>query len=209
MGKFSFRKMMECCTERNSGCWDSGWGEFYRRYNDLIYRFVAKRCYNWKSERLKRQLWDVVDDAVAEVYKILINKLGNYNDFDNEQNFPAWLATICNRAAGSVIQQFLKEMFIDGELEDLQHYIRAFEMNAQFELYEHLIGELRSFQKGHKPNIERDIHIFYLYVWADLPKPAVLLHPCLQDIEKEHLIEVVVSRMRNSLKAKHSFVEGR
>ncbi len=209
MGQFSFRKMMECCTERNSGCWDSGWGEFYRRYNDLIYRFVAKRCYNWKSERLKRQLWDVVDDAVAEVYKILINKLGNYNDFDNEQNFPAWLATICNRAASSVIQQFLKELFIDGELDDLQHYIRAFEMDAQFELYEQLVSELRSFQKGHKPNIERDINIFYLYAWADLPGPAVLLHPCLQDIEKEHLIEVVVSRMRNSLKAKHSFVEGR
>ncbi|TVL99928.1 MAG: hypothetical protein CV087_16030 [Candidatus Brocadia sp. WS118] len=209
----SFSALLECCTDQTSPYWEAGWDEFLNRYKEMIYKFVVNRCFNWKVERLGMQLNDVVNDIVSEVYIILLNKLYTYRVEEGEQNFRYWLATVCNRASGSYMKRRSIAAFIAEEIEDVekdlkktterfQTYIRTFEIDTRFELYEHLVLILRT-SGEQKRNVERDIHIFYLYVWADLPKQIIANgHPCFADDPNinEGNIDNVIHRFRSFLR---------
>ena len=68
-------------------------------------------------------------------------------------------------------------------------------------VYEDLIQCLRETAGPRKDNLERDIHIFMLRTCAQFSKQMVFVNPCLSKIEN-HAIDVIVNRMRGSLRKK-------
>ena len=98
--------LINCCDE-GSPQRELAWREFLKRYKNFIYRVITYRCFGWRVSRLSRQLSDVVNDVVSEVFTILTQSLDQYREVDNEKKFRAWLATICNRAASRYLKRSL------------------------------------------------------------------------------------------------------
>ena len=197
----SFQELLAYCTDRNSPYWEAGWREFVKRYNKFLYATVTKRCLNFNLPRLRRQLSDVVNDIVAEVYVVLSKSLGNYREVDKEQVFFHWLVTICNRAAGRYLRRGFVTAIVDNDVDEFQNYVQGLLPNTSMELYEDLVHKLRASGSKRKRNIERDINIFQFYVWADLSEAMIQAHPCLVN-EGERVVENVVWQMRQFLRNK-------
>lgn len=200
----TFEELIDACSHPGSSSWDLGWKEFIRRYKRFIYNNVTKTCVAWNVPRLHKQLTDSVNDVVSEIiYLLCRNECKVLRDFRNrtsEQAFLSWLAVICRRASSRYIQQNFTNVITDGDISEIKKYVGCLEFNIQWELYEHLVAQCRISSKKKKPNIERDIHIFQLYAWADFSADMISSMPCLKSIGYR-VVDNVVNRMRKHLKS--------
>lgn len=199
MNELPLEKLLQYCSDRSNKMWQSAWKEFHRRYNDFIYRAVVKRCRSWKAARLKDQFSESVNDIVGDVYKILITKLHTFKDSRNKKVFEIWLTQICNRSASYFLRRKFVNVLVAEPAATFMHYVKGVNPFNKLEFYEDLISFLRERKTSRQRLLERDLHIFFLYVWADLPKEIVLRHPCFSDVG-ERVVYVVVDRLRSTLK---------
>ena len=141
----------------------------------------------------------MVNDIASEVFIILCKSLGQYQEVENEQKFIVWLNTICNRAAS----HYLKRQFIDSmsdiDPSEMHDLIGGLDIDGCWELYDYTITALREANGRKKRNLERDINIFQLYVWADFSENMILFNPCFEEIG-HRVVDNVVNRMRMQLK---------
>jgi len=197
--EWSLQFLLNSCCDKDSSNWELAWREFLSRYKTFIYKMITHRCINWRVTRLRRQLSDVVNDVVSEVFTILSQSISQYREVENEARFRIWLGTICSRAASRYLKrEFFTEM-AEPDLEEFQNYIQGLEFDFRWELYESVITRLRSSDSTKKKNIERDINLFQLYIWSDLSQPMILTHPCYSTIG-HRVIDNVINRLRESLK---------
>ena len=76
--------LINCCDEHSPDR-ESSWREFLRRYKHFIYQVITYRCLGWQVSRLRRQLSDVVNDVVSEVFIILTKSLAHYREVEDEK----------------------------------------------------------------------------------------------------------------------------
>ncbi len=200
----SLREIINYISERNSGNYELGWLEFTKRYKNSIYQVVTRRVLSWNVPRLRRQLSDVVNDIVSEIFIILIKSIPTYREVDNEKQFLYWLTTVCNRATS----HYLKKQFIstvtDFEIEDVREYFKVLQFDTRWELYESIVNQIRNMSGKNKRNLERDIGIFTLYTVSDFSQEMILHNPCFKDMG-HRVIDNVVNRFRESLKNDKTF----
>jgi len=96
--EFSLEELITYCSDAHSPQREAAWRQFLKRYKVFIYQVVTRRCLTWRVPRLRRQLSDVVNDIVCEVFAILCNSLSDFREVSDEKKFKLWLATISNRA---------------------------------------------------------------------------------------------------------------
>jgi hypothetical protein len=199
----TFSQLLDYCSNIASVNWERGWGEFINRYKIFIYNNVIKSCNTWNVPRLRQQFSDAVNDVFSEIIVLLCKNecraLREFRARDNERMFLSWLATICNRTTGRYIQHYFTSTFIEGEIEDVKEYTASLAFDIRWELYEYIITKLRSSAGRKKRHLERDIHIFMLYVWTDFTAQMITTHPCLNTIG-HRVVDNVVNRMRNFLR---------
>jgi DNA-directed RNA polymerase specialized sigma24 family protein len=196
---FSLKDLTEICSNPRSPYREEAWREFIKIYKIFIYQNVTRYCYNWRIPRLRRQLSDVVNDIVAEIYLILCSSLSSYREVTDEKKFRFWLATICSRTVSRYIQREFVPMMANPDFEEFQDYLFELQSDNRWELYEAIVDMLRRSDSAKKRNSERDINIFLLYVWADLTGDMILAHPCYRQLG-HRVIDNVVNRMRALLK---------
>ena len=197
--EFSLAQIITHCSDVRSSRREAAWRQFLKRYKVFIYQVVTRRCLTWRVSRLRRQLSDVVNDIVCEVFAILCNSLSDFREVSDEKKFKLWLATISNRAVSRYLRREFFEELAEPDLEEFQNYIHNLEYDTRWELYENIVEKLASTASSKKKNLERDINIFLLYTWADLSQPMILAHPCYVDMG-HRVIDNVVNRMRDVLK---------
>ncbi|RMD93518.1 MAG: hypothetical protein D6813_04010 [Calditrichaeota bacterium] len=90
--------------------------------------------------------------------------------------------------------------FIEENIENLKNILPIFDPEILSQLYEEFVGILRAYQKSVKPNLERDIHIFKLYTWADFSEKMITSLPCLNTIG-HRVVDNVINRMRGYLRS--------
>ena len=190
--------LINCCDELSPHR-ESAWREFLKRYKHFIYQVITHRCLGWQVSRLRRQLSDVVNDVVSEVFIILTHSLVQYREVDNEKKFRVWLATVCNRATGRYLKREFFSEIVETDIEEFHNYIHGLEFDSLWELYESVIDQLRSNNSAKKRNLERDINIFQLYIWSDLSQLNIQTHPCYADIG-HRVIDNIIHRLRAQLK---------
>ncbi len=199
----TFEQLLESCSNPDSASWELGWKEFIRRYKRFMYNNVTKTCVAWNVSRLQKQLSDSVNDIVSESIFLLCRDgckaLRDFRTRDSEQAFLSWLAIICRRTSSRYIQQNFTNVITEGDLGNVKEYIGGLDFNVQWELYEHFVEQCRISSKKKKNNIERDIHIFQLYAWADFSADMISSLPCLNTIG-HRVVDNVVNRMRKHLK---------
>jgi len=192
-------QLLRVCCDSKSPQREAAWRAFLTRYKLFIYQVVTHRCLSWQVARLRRQLSDVVNDIVSEVFIILTKSLAQFRETDNEKKFRAWLATVCNRASGRFIKQTFFSEIVESDLEEFHNYLQGLEFDSCWELYESIIEQLRFSDSTKKRNLERDINIFQFYTWSDLSQPVIQTHPCYAGIG-HRVIDNVVNRLRIQLK---------
>ncbi len=199
-------EILDACSDPRSPDFERGWGEFLNRYKMLIYNNIIKRSKDWNVPRLRLQLREVVDDIFGEVMIILCKNnyqaLRNFKARDNEKVFTYYLITTCHRAVGRYVQKHFMDTLVECEFEEVSsfsEYIKYLSVDTRWQLYETIVDMLRGAAKRARANLERDIHIFHLYVWSDFDHSMITNLPCLKTIG-HRVIDNVVNRMRNILK---------
>ena len=198
---YSLAQLIAYCCDSNSPYREAAWREFLKQYKIIIYQYIIRRCLTWQASRLKRQLSDVVNDIVSEVLMILYKSLSTYREVEDEAKFKLWLGTICNRAASRHLRQEFLALLVEPDVEEFNNYIYQLEFESRWELYESVVHHLRGLNIRNRQNIERDINIFQLYTWADLPQSIIESHPCYSNIG-HRVVDNVVNRMRDHLRTK-------
>ena len=197
--EFSLEKLISHCSDADSSQHEAAWRQFLKHYKVFIYQVVTRRCLSWRVSRLRRQLSDVVNDIVCEVFAILCKSISDFREVSDEKKFKLWLATISNRAVSRYLRHEFFEELAEPDLEEFQNYIHSLEYDTCWELYENIVEKLCYASGSKKKNLERDINIFLLYTWADLSQPMILAHPCYVDVG-HRVIDNVVNRLRDKLK---------
>lgn len=203
LNNLSLHQLLDICGDIQNPDWERGWRAFLKRYKLFIYKCVSKTCILWNVPRLDRQLSEAVNDVVSDVMILLCRDgckvIKNFRARDNEKMFLSWLATICRRATSRYIQQHFKKNMLNESFESIQTYLGMLNFESKWELYEHLTSELRGLPKAKRKHLERDIHIFQLYIWGDFSPAMITAMPCLKNIG-HRVIDNVVNRMRQYLK---------
>lgn len=206
----TFQQLLDYCSDSNSQCWQSAWGEFIKRYKKFMYDIVTYRCLKYNIPRVRRQLSDVVNDVFDEVTLLLCKNhcraLQEYRARDNEKKFRAWLTTICNRTTYNYVQDHFFEPLVESDLQEFQNCIHGLDLDIRWQLYEDHVNLLRKFSKRHKRHIERDINIFNMYIWADFSAPMLSSIPCLNNIG-HRVVDNVVNRMRANLRQSRNVLD--
>ena len=198
---FSLKDLTKICSDPKSPYREEAWREFLKIYKIFIYQNVTRYCCNWRIPRLRRQLSDVVNDIVSEIYIILCSTMSSYREVTDEKKFRFWLATICSRTVSRYIQREFSHVMANPDIEEFQDFLFELHRDNRWELYEAIVERLRNSKTGKKRNVERDINIFLLYVWADLNNDMILSHPCYRQLG-HRVLDNVVNRMRSLLKEK-------
>ncbi|MFZ5516559.1 MAG: hypothetical protein ACOY90_07955 [Candidatus Zhuqueibacterota bacterium] len=199
---FSFQQLIDDCSHPDSADYEHAWRQFIERYKLFIYNHVARSCRKWNVPRLNIQYSETVNDIFSEVIMVLCNNackaLKDFRARDNEKMFLSWLATICSRSTGRFIQSHFTRVLSETEIDTFIEYLIDLDFDTRWELYEAIVARLRSASGAKKRNLERDVHVFLLYVWADFSAPMQKNHPCLKSMEP-HAVDVVVNRIRQQL----------
>ncbi len=207
--KLSFSELLDLCSDSKSPFHNDAWREFIRRYKNLIYDNVVKRCRAWNHTRLHRQMQEAADDIVTDIFLNLckddFQAIRNFRGRHKKKQFFAWLKAISIHAANNYNKKYfiryLADMDIidEGELSLGADYLSKLDFNTGWSLYEAIVDQLRHSPKTQRKNLERDIHIFMLYVWMDFPKEMIAAIPCLRDIG-HRVTDLVVNRLRTTLR---------
>jgi len=197
----SLDELISQCQNPGTAQWEKGWREFLDRYKSGIYNSITKRCLSWNVPRLRSQLSDAVNDIFSEVLAILVKSLGDFKEVENEQKFIAWLNTICNRAASYYLRRQFIVYMSEVDPSEMHNILGDLNIDSRWEIYDHTVAALRELNSGKKRNLERDINLFHLYVWADFSDDMIQSIPCFNEIG-HRVVDNVVNRMRNQLKKK-------
>ena len=81
---------------------------------------------------------------------------------------------------------------------EIQDLLGGLPLDNRWEIYDNMVSRLRE-SGSKKRNLERDINIFFIYVWADFSEDMILFNPCFSDIG-HRVVDNVVNRMRKQLK---------
>lgn len=190
----------------------NAWREFMKRYREELENIIAWRCYKWNNKALKKQISDVVDDVLGIVLNILCRNnfraLKNYKNKDEEEKFKSYLRTIASNATS----KYLKDNYSGIETSESDIFqdessfldtLKGMENDARWETYEYFLNRIYSRVKKRRGNLERDIHIFWLYVWGDFDKETIVTFPCLQGSGDPHNVDNVVNRIKDLLRKGH------
>ncbi|RMF57690.1 MAG: sigma-70 family RNA polymerase sigma factor [Calditrichaeota bacterium] len=204
--KLPLAELLDRCSDPGSPYFQKAWEEFLDRYKVLIYNNIIKRCRDWNVPRLRMQLMEAVDDIFGEILIILCknnyNALRSFKTRDNERVFHYFLITTCHRAVGRYVQKHFLNSLVESEFENVSsfsEFVKFLDIDTRWELYETIVTVLRGSAKRARSNIERDIHIFYLYVFADFDHEQITRMPCLSEIG-HRVIDNVVNRMRSVIR---------
>lgn len=181
-----------------------------RRYEKVLENTIAWRCYNWNSKALKKQISDVIDTVKSAVLLILCKDdfrvLKNFRHKDNEKRFIAYLRMIATNETGRHLKKnFPRELIPEEELsggeneENLLDTLRGMDEQSRWEIYEHVVAHFYEGSKKTRGNLDRDIQMFWLYLWGELDNQMIVSIPCLRGMDA-HNVDVVVSRMRKILR---------
>lgn len=183
-----------------------------KRYREELENIIAWRCYKWNNKALKKQISDVVDDVLGIVLNILCRNnfraLKNYKNKDEEEKFKSYLRTIASNATS----KYLKDNYSGIETSESDIFqdessfldtLKGMENDARWETYEYFLNRIYSRVKKRRGNLERDIHIFWLYVWGDFDKETIVTFPCLQGSGDPHNVDNVVNRIKDLLRKGH------
>jgi hypothetical protein len=185
------------------------WREFLTRYRKMLEDTIAWRCSKWNSKALRKQISEVVDDVLGRVIEILFRKnfkaLKNCKNKDNEGKFISYLRTIANNATSKYLSEYFSKIEISendltGDESGFIDTLRGLDDDARWETYEHQVNKIYSRVKRKRGNLERDIHIFWLYVWGDFEKETIVNFPCLQSSGEPHNVDNVVNRIKDLLR---------
>lgn len=205
----SFAELLAHCSRHDSPYFEAAWAIFWERYSEQVRLHSVRSCRRWQLPRLDRQLPEAVQDVMCNVFASLQKSLHTYNLENGEGGFNRWLSTICINAAYNYMMTFFK---IPGDDHDPAHTeeilsqadpafrveLHGLDAAHRRELFEEVVALLRASNKQ-KRNLERNINIFYLYIWQDLPQETILAHPCLNDTG-HRVIEVETHRMREMIR---------
>ncbi len=205
MRRFSFEELIKHCVDRQSPQHNAAWRQFYDDYKGHIYKCVGERVRDYNNSLANRDPGKLTDDNVLIVLETLRKKLGNFRVKEGEKKFLRYLATTsCN-----AVNQYMRPKYISGMVDppkaDQPFSRKKIGKNTAFEVYDFLIRTLRRSNSG-KGNIERDIHIFYLYKMNGLSQTAVAGHPCMEKVNPR-IVEVATARIRKSLKNNPEFID--
>lgn len=205
----SFPELLAYCSQNNSPYYQHAWEIFWDRYYEQICRYSARSCRRWKLPRLNRQLPEAIEDVVCSVFDSLRKSLHTYNLDNGEDGFGRWLSTICINATFNYMKTYFKPFGDDHDPSNTEEIVSK--TDAAFweelhglgnthrrELFEEMVALLRITNKQ-KRNLERNINIFYLNIWQDLPQETILAHPCLRDVG-HRVIEVETHRIREIIR---------
>ena len=199
-------EILDACSDPASPHFEYAWREFLKRYKMLIYNNVIKRCKDWNVPRLRLQFNEVVDDVFGEVLIILCKNnyhaLRSFKARDNERAFVYYLITTTHRAVGRYVQKHYLDSLVECEFEDVSSFsehIKYLNLDTRWQLYETIVQQLRDAAKRSRANLERDIHIFHLYIFSDFDHHMITSLPCLKTIG-HRVIDNVVNRVRSIIK---------
>ncbi|MCG8604589.1 hypothetical protein MJD09_06250 [bacterium] len=197
----SLRQLLDQCSDPADPYFQSGWGEFYRRFHALIHYQVKINCHKWNAKRLDLQIAETVRDIEAEVYVILsrnnCHNLKNYSFRDDERRFHAWLKRICETTTSYFLKKYFRQLFEKTDVQDFIFYLSGVEDEVSWEYYEMITEVCR--QSSSRKNLERDLNIFFMNVFADLSEPMIRSHPCFADLGGR-VVELAVFRVREALR---------
>ncbi|RMH87432.1 MAG: hypothetical protein D6681_15090 [Calditrichaeota bacterium] len=210
-----FSQLLEWCCTPDSPHYQRAWNEFYRRYNLLMLKAITKRCAQLNVPRLKLQFDEVVHDIFGDVLTTLVQDncrvLRDFRAKDNEGMFKCWLAIICNKRVWRFVNKHLPPRMVNTETEHQEFIFESprFRQHLteadQWELYEWVVACLRGRESApgterarQRGNLERDIHIYLLYVWGDFNQEMISSLPHL-DIG-HRVTDNVVNRMRERVR---------
>lgn len=213
----TLREILRYCTDRGSPYFDYSWKEFNQRYKKFIYANIKRRCSAWKSERLKRQLEETVQDIFAKIitefcaheFKALREFHGHENDEDHERMFLGWLVTVCHHQSNRELRRRWWKVMQDQDPFAKPGLLRELAPDAAWSLYNDVVTVLRRPSKSgkrEKPGLrERDIHIFLLCTFAAFSEAMVRL-PVYMKRLGDRVVQVVVNRMRVRLRKWKKFL---
>ncbi len=193
----SLKQIIENCVSPNKSYWEKAWSEFLDRYKQLLYYFIKRSCESWNSHRLNIQQNDIINDVFSEVIVIIYKNLNSFENRDSEQKFISWLQVICNRSTTAFIQRKLKNILNEDEITEFDSFKKSHSGTKLWELYENIVTLLRSQMKGNK-NMERDINVFMLKVWAGFSSKQIMDNPYHSNLN-ENSINVIINRVRNNI----------
>ena len=118
--RWSFRYLLDCCSNVHSDCWEEGWRRFLERFLPYINAKVKDCCYGWNVPRLKLQIPEVVEtisyDILKKLYEDDCKALRDFRNPDNEKVFLYWIATICNHTTGNFIKKHIRKNLVEAEV---------------------------------------------------------------------------------------------
>ncbi|MCB0295756.1 MAG: hypothetical protein KDH84_06780 [Calditrichaeota bacterium] len=205
----SFNELLAHCCRADSPYHEHAWKIFWDQYYERIFLYSTRSCRRWRLPRLNRQFSEVVKDVVCNVFASLRKGLHTYNLENGEAGFNRWLSTICINATFNYMKSFFESQQDEHDPANTEELHAKFsaafrqELNSlgsthRRELFEEAVALLRITNKQ-KRNLERNINIFYLNIWQDLPQETILAHPCLSGTG-HRVIEVETHRMREIIR---------
>lgn len=201
----TLREILRYCTERDSPYHQYAWKEFNKRYEKIIYSNIRRCCIAWKSERLKRQLDETVQDIFAKIFTVLCEHdfkalrafRGNENDTDHERMFFGWLVTVCHHQSNRELKRLWWKLMQDADPLTSAAILRELAPEASWSLYNEVVSRLRD-AAGSKL-LERDIHIFLLGTFAAFSEVMIRVPAYMKELGAR-VIQVVTYRMRRKIR---------
>ncbi len=201
----TLREILRYCTDRDSPYFEYAWREFNKRYEKFIYTNIKRRCLAWKSDRLKLQLDETVQDIFAKIitelctheFKVLREFRGSENDEDHERMFLGWLATICHHQSNRELRKRWWQVVQNQDPAAPSGAHLALDSDMAWSLYNDVVSVLRGSSKNKLR--ERDIHIFLQFTVAGFSE-AMIRTPYYMKALGRRVIQVVVNRMRKRLR---------
>jgi|GEM_PF-3608135 len=203
--QMSLAELLKHCCDRRSPKHGEAWLQFMDRYRSVMEHAILKRCRSWDArQRLPLQLKDVANDILGRVLEQLVDKdfkaLRTFRNPESHPMFCAYLIQISRNAAGAYLKKWKFDRMTGEDPIDWQSNKHASDDSLAWEIYESRVSELRDTRKNRKPgNLERDIHIFFLYRWSDFDQNMILAHPYLRNIG-HRVVDLVANRMGDKLK---------
>jgi hypothetical protein len=206
LSRLTLREILRYCTDRESPYFEYAWREFNRRYEKFIYTNIKRRCSAWKSNRLKPQLDETVQDIFAKIitdlctheFKALREFRGSENDEDHERMFRGWLAMICHNQCSRELRKFWWRTIQNQEPDAPPEVSLALDSDMAWALYNDVVSVLRTSAKG--PMRERDIHIFLQSTIAGFSEAVIRAPEYMKKNLGDRVVHLAVYRMREILR---------
>jgi hypothetical protein len=188
--------LIERCSNPGEPYYESSWELFHERYSDFIFAHVRLNCRKCNAGKLDRPVFDTVNDIQAEVYAVLVRKLGNVLYKDDERRFLAWLVSISRQTTRYFIKKYSVELLIKNNSRRFMLYLQDLDDHFAREYYDDIAEVCRKVSR--RKNLERDLAVFQLCFFAGFDAATVRSHPCFSGLT-DRAVELAVSRITETL----------